>query len=180
MRDLICRVVNVITPRYHLCGSNVYQIGNRYQPDSGIVAVIGMYNVGVVIAQYEWKAGKKTYTNGTAQFYALTYQSCLVVASIYPLSDSIGQGFINNPSSYVPVIGDFSSTIPTQAITYRECDCKIIGIFLATTSSLTIETKKYVYKKCNFKVYITETIFPSSSGQALNGTGTGIENWNRC
>lgn len=179
MKDLICQVIQALIPRYRLCGSDEFRIGAQYKPETGIINVIGMYNAGVVLANYTWSNNKKTYVNGSAKFYALTYQTCLIVASIYPLNDDIGQGFVNNTSTYTPSINDFTSTIPTEAITYRECKCKITGVFNMLASSDTITAKKYVYSRCNFKVYITETIFPTSSGQALNGDGTSIETWRR-
>lgn len=156
---------------------NRYRLGRQYTAFADISAVIGPFTAGVVTAEYACSPSGKVYTTGTLQFHALSTQGTYVVGTIYPLDDNLGQSFVNQPYQYTPAIGDFTSTVPVEGVLYRLCNCRVYGVYLHKNEAI---TKKYKYGNCRMKVYVTELVFPSTSGQASVGGATTTERWRVC
>lgn len=173
VREVACHLVK----RYKLECQNRYRVGRQYSAFTTIVDVIGQFNAGVVTAEYTCSSGTKTYIDGTLTYHALTYQGKYVVGSMYSLNDDNGQTFVSNPYKYTPSIDDFNDTVPVEAILYRFCNCRVYGVYLNKDETI---TKKYKYKSCKMIVYITELVFPTTSGQATAGGSTGTECWKVC
>lgn len=170
VREVACYLIK----RYKLECQNRYRIGRLYTAAKEITDVIGSFTSGVVTAEYYCSSGSKSYIEGTLTYHALAYHGGYVVGSMYPLDDSKGQTFVNNPYNYTPTIGDFTSTVPVEAILYRLCNCRVYGVYLKKDETI---TRKYKYKSCKMTIYTTELVFPDGSGQATVGGLTGTEYW---
>lgn len=173
VREVACK----LSKKYKQECVNRYRLGRQYSAFGDISAVIGSFTAGVVTAEYACSSSGKVYTDGTLRFHALVASGSYVVGSIYPLDDSLGQSFVNQPYQYTPTIGDFTSTVPVEGILYRFCNCRVYGVYLHTGETV---TKKYKYGDCRMKVYITELVFPDTSGQASVGGATTTERWRVC